>query len=1006
MRSAIFTSYLDRSIVLNSYIEYVNNYTVLINDADDLKSESIINEILKNKKLSLFFAPEISRIPLSRAYSNAEYIYLKYTTISSIPDFIFKDTQNLRKVVFPDSLTSISFGAFYNSSIEEIEANNLSDIVDYAFYKSNIKSFEFTNLNYIGSFAFAFTGFDEIYIDALKVNQFAFYNCLNLAHLNISTRVLSLGEMSFAYTNIKNFIYPATLKDISTAFSYCLENLIVEENVWEISILNPHYFLKTVKFMGTSGGADIENQPILETIELSEESYSSGTFTNCPKLINVINLGNVHYISSSGFESCTSLKEVNLTRTFCIYSNAFRNCINLETLIGFRPEEMDLEGGVFIGCVKLKNYNYSIQMSYNYEWSYYNYYDASEYFPFEYSGIEKFVLRDDGIPLTLRGCTNLKFVDLSSQPNLRILEFCFYGCTNLTQIKFADNASVIIGAFAFANTGFEEFELHEHWTVNNYAFANCKNLKTLKFNRGVSLRYTVPELEIKEQPFICPIPLDDYKYTLGQFWGCTALYKIILAEGLDDFNFHWICSNTISEIELEGTSAYEFNDMTLTTNSGITLVGILKDLEIYTVPSSIYEILPCAFSKCQNLKSVIIPTTIQSLNATFMFCKNLEHVIINSDVKTLGDMTFYGCTNLISITLANPNKVQELGMRCFYNSIKLVSIPHLPSLAMIGDSCFKQCESFTGLNIDLVQHIPDSCFYGTKISAISVSSHLLTIGNYSFYGTLLNSFSCPENLEMIGFGAFAQCLKLSVFSFNSKISSIQNQTFINCTELKSISIPDNIVDINNDAFIYCSNLEISFTSGNHPCFMIDSNCFMTQSGELIFMYGKPKPVVKISSKVTMLNQFSINREDIRTKYSYGQLLIQEGRSIVELPFDFAGNYYYYYNNIPLAYCTIGINCNHNKLYENKYAAIEDAFKIGYIVNNSLYNPNIIGGISRIDALTETITRGLFIFNQKDLSDEFEFSMIHTAELILIILVSLLMLIIFMLAVTIHRISYN
>jgi hypothetical protein len=62
------------------------------------------------------------------------------------------------------------------------------------------------------------------------------------------------------------------------------------------------------------------------------------------------------------------------------------------------------------------------------------------------------------------------------------------------------------------------------------------------------------------------------------------------------------------------------------------------------------------FSNCTNLTSVIIPSSVKTIDdSAFKDCTSLTSVIIPSSVKTIGSDVFSGCNNLSNVTFkGNP----------------------------------------------------------------------------------------------------------------------------------------------------------------------------------------------------------------------------------------------------------------------------------------------------------------------------------------------------------------
>ena len=82
-----------------------------------------------------------------------------------------------------------------------------------------------------------------------------------------------------------------------------------------------------------------------------------------------------------------------------------------------------------------------------------------------------------------------------------------------------------------------------------------------------------------------------------------------------------------------------------------------------------------AFERCADLKSIVIPNTVQYI----------------------GDRSFFGCSELESVVI--PESVTEIGEGAFMDCPKLKSVKMPSSLECIGDMAFSGCSSLKSINI-------------------------------------------------------------------------------------------------------------------------------------------------------------------------------------------------------------------------------------------------------------------------------------------------------------------
>ena len=76
------------------------------------------------------------------------------------------------------------------------------------------------------------------------------------------------------------------------------------------------------------------------------------------------------------------------------------------------------------------------------------------------------------------------------------------------------------------------------------------------------------------------------------------------------------------------------------------------------------KIMPAAFSMCQSLTSVHIPSSVREIGErAFSWCTSLTNVTFKEGVTTIGDAAFTNCISLQSVTF--PKSLSYLGPGCF-----------------------------------------------------------------------------------------------------------------------------------------------------------------------------------------------------------------------------------------------------------------------------------------------------------------------------------------------------
>ena len=203
------------------------------------------------------------------------------------------------------------------------------------------------------------------------------------------------------------------------------------------------------------------------------------------------------------------------------------------------------------------------------------------------------------------------------------------------------------------------------------------------------------------------------------------------------------------------------------------------------IPDSVTSIGDLAFYNCTGLTSVTIPSSVTSIGeGTFYYCIGLTSLTIPSSVTSIGNYAFYYCTGLTSVTI--PEGVTSIGWYAFSNCAGLTSVTIPASVTYIDQSAFESC---------------------TGLTSVTILDGITSIGDYAFSNCMgLTSVTIPASVASIGGGAFLFCTGLTSVTILDGITSIENNVFYGCTGLTSVTIPDSVTSIGSNAFCRCSGL--------------------------------------------------------------------------------------------------------------------------------------------------------------------------------------------------------
>lgn len=278
-------------------------------------------------------------------------------------------------------------------------------------------------------------------------------------------------------------------------------------------------------------------------------------------------------------------------------------------------------------------------------------------------------------------------------------------------------------------------------------------------------------------------------------------------------------------------SQYPFEKLIV--GEGITKLGSnsfvrCQSLKEVSLPDSLQEINNYVFFECKSLESIEIPKNVELLGTgIFSRCDALTEIKVDEDnpvfdsrdncnaiIMTEGNFLRLGCKNTVI-----PNSVTSIGAAAFSECTGLISIELHDGIIEIYDSVFSKCENLeTVVMSDNLQKLGLSAFEGcTKLKNITLPKKLRTVDGFAFMGcTNLESIVLPDKVTMIQQSAFNGCTKLSDVDFSEQLEFIGPMAFNKCTSLKEVSLPSTIERILPHAFNECTALE-TITINNPGC---------------------------------------------------------------------------------------------------------------------------------------------------------------------------------------------
>ena len=267
-------------------------------------------------------------------------------------------------------------------------------------------------------------------------------------------------------------------------------------------------------------------------------------------------------------------------------------------------------------------------------------------------------------------------------------------------------------------------------TIGNYAFYRCISLPSITIPSSVKHigNYAFASCSSLESIFI---PTNIMSIGDGAFKDCLMLKSISLPNGLEQIGAHTFsgCSS-LTSITISNSVM----------NIGGDAFKDCSSLTSIMIPDGVTSIEKGAFSGCKSLTSVVIPDSIISVGEyVFYSCSSLRSVILPENITSIGKWTFSNCSSLALITLKAssiesfcksninnllcsaqcltkrhllindmdstelivPDSVTILNDYAFYGCSNIVTITLPETLSQIGEHTFDDCESLQSIRVPM-----------------------------------------------------------------------------------------------------------------------------------------------------------------------------------------------------------------------------------------------------------------------------------------------------------------
>ena len=313
-----------------------------------------------------------------------------------------------------------------------------------------------------------------------------------------------------------------------------------------------------------------------------------------------------------------------------------------------------------------------------------------------------------------------------------ISAYAFYGCENVTSIRFTGPVPGTIGSNAFKGITAKV----------KYPGMDPEWAKVEKKNYGGSLTWE-PEVSGTGGVFG------------GNFvWKLEGSTLTIVGRGnMDGWtsgsgNPPWYSHrNSIKKVVMSGsiyciyTGAFrdmpELTEIVWPDNLNIIYSSAFYNctgLTKVNIPNTVHTIESYAFQNCSALRSVTLPKNLKKLGQNaFANCRYISSLTLPDKLETIGKKAFGG-THLTELEI--PAKVTRLEAETFLNCKDLEKVTFQGDVKEIGSSAFEGCEELKRVDLPAtVKSIGESAFSGSGVAELVFEGDMPTFGTNALKDT-------------------------------------------------------------------------------------------------------------------------------------------------------------------------------------------------------------------------------------------------------------------------------
>lgn len=209
-------------------------------------------------------------------------------------------------------------------------------------------------------------------------------------------------------------------------------------------------------------------------------------------------------------------------------------------------------------------------------------------------------------------------------------------------------------------------------------------------------------------------------------------------------------------------------------------------------------------------ETIVIPSSTKFIKSEcYQDNKKIKKVIFEGEDTIIGPYAFSGCDNLVEVIL--PSKLRSVPAGCFHNCTNLKTLYFPSTLESIGSKAFSCCGITKADLPDSVISIEEDAFNASKIKLLRAKGAKYLGTGVCEFCTNLEKVELENNQDVPSY-CFARCFKLEDVKLSKEVAAIYPMAFLDCKNIKSLELPSHVVHIDKNAFVESYHPAFLFTA--------------------------------------------------------------------------------------------------------------------------------------------------------------------------------------------------